>query len=105
MQGLKLIEPGLQGNAELRIRNFYYTDTLSFSVSQDIKKDASHVKDDCVLFYFIHDTILLETIQVPVDALLKYEEVWIKRRNTVEDALLFATDTFDLYSYYLLQPF
>jgi len=106
MQQLKYIEPGLKGyGAELRIRNFYYSNTLSFSVSKEIKKDASHVKDDCVLFYFIHEGVLLEKIQLPIDSLIKYEEVWVRRQNEVEEALLFATNTFKQYSYYLLQPF
>lgn len=105
MQRLKYIEPKIISDADLRIRNFYYTDTLSFSVSEDIKKDASHIEDDSVLFYFIYENVLLETISVSVGTLLECEEVWIRRYNTVEDALLFATDTFDRYSYYLLQPF
>lgn len=105
MQDLKYIEPKICGDAELRIRSFYYTDTLSFSVNREIRKDASHIKDDSVLFYFIHDDVLLETIQVPINVLLQYEEVWIERKNKVEEALLFATDTFERYSYYLLQPF
>ena len=105
MEGLKYIEPKIQGDADIRIRSFYYTDTLSFSASREIRKDASHIDDDCVLFYFIHEEILLETIQVPIELLISYEEVWIKRKNSVEEALLYATDTFEKYSYYLLHPF
>lgn len=105
MQGLKYIEPIIAGDADLRIRNFYYTDTLSFSVSEEIREDASHIEHDCVLFYFIHDDILLETIPVLLLDLIAVEEVWVKRQNTVEEALLFATDTFEKYSYNVLHPF
>ena len=105
MQRLKYIEPGIKGNAELRIKSFYYTDTLSFSVTKEIRKDASHIENDCVLFYFIHDRVVLETIQLSIEDLISYEEVWVKRKNTVNEANLFATDTFENYSYYMLQPF
>jgi hypothetical protein len=105
MHGLKYIEPRLRTNADIRIRSFYYTDTLSISASSDIRKDASHIGDDCVLFYFIHDDIILETIRVAIANLIEYEEVWVKRHCSIEEASLYATNTFEKYSYVLLHPF
>lgn len=105
MQRLKYIEPKIVSGAELKIKNFYYTDTLSFSLSENAKKNAHQIQNDCVLFYFLYEDILLETIRVPLQELIGYEEVWATRKNKEDSALLFATDIFTLYSYSLLQPF
>ncbi len=103
MQGLKYIEPGIRCNAELRIRSFYYTPTLSFSLA-DHARDKIEDELCSVLFYFIKDHKLIEHISIPVEYLLENEEVWVERR-VQEEAHLYATDTFDRYSYFLKQPF
>jgi len=103
MQGLIYIEPGIRCNAELKIRSFYYTPTLSFSLAEHAR---NKIEDEhcSVLFYFMRDGELIEHISIPIEFLLENEEVWVERK-VQEEAHLYATDTFDRYSYFLKQPF
>lgn len=103
MQGLKYIEPGIRCNAEVRIRSFYYTPTLSFSLAEHAR-DKIEDERSSVLFYFIKDGNLLECISIPLEFLLENEEVWVERK-VQEEAHLYATDIFERYSYFLKQPF
>ena len=104
MQGLKYIEPGIRCDAELKIRSFYYTPTLSFSLAEHAR-DKIEDEQRSVLFYFIKGGELLESIHIPIEYLLHNEEVWVERKVQEESAHLYATDVFDRYSYFLKQPF
>ena len=104
MQGIRYIEPKINVDAQLKIRSFYYSNTLSVSVSDEIKEDASLIKD-CVLFYFLLDDVLLETLPLPISALLDTDEVWMSPKAVVRGTELYVTDIFDRYSYHLMFPF
>lgn len=103
MQGLKYIEPGMRCDAELKIRSFYNTPTLSFSLAEHAR-DKVEDEQRSVLFYFIKDDRLLQFIGIPIEYLLDHEEVWVECK-VQEDAHLYATDIFDRYSYFMKQPF
>lgn len=103
MLGLRYIEPRIIENAQVRLRDFYYTNTIAVAVSLEVKKDTSLARRDSVLFCFISDDVLLSSITIPITDLVRYEEIWVEKPTV--SAGLYANDTFDLYSYSLAKIF
>lgn len=100
------IRPIIVGDAQLKVRRFYYSNKLSFSLSDQAKDDIdidSFAKE--LIFYFIEGNMLVETIGVPVEALMEVEEVWVDYIGNIEPASLYTWDLFPSYSYFLRQPF
>ena len=100
MKMLIEIQPQLLSNAQLRVRRFYYSNKLSFSLSDQPDVDVSDLT-----FYFIHEDTTIETIQFPVESLFSVDELWIDCLNDNTDARLYTEKVFDTYSYFIKQPF
>lgn len=103
MLSLRHIEPRIIENAQVKLRDFYYTNTIAVAVSLEVKKDTSLAKRDSVLFCFISDEALLSSVTIPIIDLVRYEEIWVEKPLAAVD--LYANDTFELYSYSLATIF
>lgn len=95
------IQPQLLSNAQLRVRRFYYSNKLSFSLGDQVQD----IDVDILTFYFIHEDTTIETIQFPVEPLFKVDEVWIDYLADITDAKLYTDKVFDSYSYFVRPPF
>lgn len=95
------IAPQIRTDAELKIRRFYYTGKLSFSLAnQNIS-----ITEESLIFYFIHEDTTIQTIEFPVEPLYSVDELWIDGMDDIEHAKLYTEQVFDSYSYYLKGPF
>lgn len=95
------IRPVIVSDAELRIRRFYYSNKLSFSLGDQVQD----IDVDILTFYFIHEDTTIETIQFPVEPLFNADEVWIDYLADITDAKLYTEKVFDSYSYFVRPPF
>lgn len=95
------IRPVIVSDAELRIRRFYYSNKLSFSLGDQVQ----NIDVDILTFYFIHEDTTIETIQFPVEPLFNVDEVWIDYLSDITDAKLYTEKVFDSYSYFVRPPF
>ena len=94
------IKPFLLSDAQLKVRRFYYSNKLSFSLSDQPDVDVSDLT-----FYFIHEDTTIETIQFPIESLFSVDELWIDCQNDNTDARLYTEKVFDTYSYFIKQAF
>lgn len=102
MLNLRHLEPKVIENAQVTLKVLYYTDTISVSVSLDVKKDTSLAHRDDVLFCFVlQDKV--QQVTIPVVDLVQYEEIWLPRPQAKFE--VYTNDAFDLYSYTFAKPF